>query len=167
MALFATARRGYDKKQVDDYIFETSGRTDKAIGQLRDRIAELEKKNEELNARLGACLSREDSVSKALIGAIDKAKEIEYASKIRYAIEGERLKEFEDKWIAYCKTKINNVAPALRDETKAFVAAMRKSLDEVMTRSLNLGTYVNEAVIDHENEENRLKTLEENLTKTA
>lgn len=156
MALFRTARRGYDKKQVDDYVFETGSRADKTIGQLRDRIAELEKINTDLKNRLDVYAAREDSVSKALIGAIDKAKEIEYASKVRYAIEGERLKEFEAKWTAYCKNKINKVAPAQRDETVAFVNAMKKSLEDVMTSSLNLGTFVNEAVIDHENEVERL-----------
>lgn len=157
MALFATKRRGYDKKQVDDYVFETGSRTEKTIGQLRDRVAQLEKENSELSARLNACLAREDSVAKALIGAIDKAKEIEYASKVRFALEGERLKEFEDKWIAFCNNKINKADPNLRDETTAFVGAMKKTLGEVMTASLNLGTYVNEAVIDHEREEERLK----------
>ena len=157
MALFETKRRGYDKKQVDDYVFETGSRNEKTISQLRERIAETESENERLRAKLNACLAREDSVSKALIGAIDKAKEIEYASKVRYALEGERLKEFEQKWVAYCNNKVNGVAPSSRDETKAFVAAMKRSLDAVMTASLNLGPYVNEAVIDHENEEVRLR----------
>ena len=167
MALFETKRRGYDKTQVDDYVFETGSRNEKTISQLRERIAEAESENKRLKARLDACLAREDSVSKALIGAIDKAKEIEYAAKVRYALEGERLKEFENKWVAFCNNKINKVAPGLRDETKAFVAAMKSSLAEVMTSSLNLGVYVNEAIIDHENEEERLKTIDENLTKTA
>ena len=157
MALFETKRRGYDKKQVDDYVFETGSRTEKTIGQLRDRVAQLEKENSELSARLNACLAREDSVAKALVGAIDKAKEIEYASKVRFALEGERLKEFEDKWIAFCNNKINKADPTLRDETTAFIDAMKRTLGEVMTASLNLGTYVNEAVIDHEREEERLK----------
>lgn len=167
MALFETKRRGYDKKQVDDYVFETGSRNEKTISQLRERIAETESENERLRAKLNACLAREDSVSKALIGAIDKAKEIEHAAKVRYALEGERLKEFESKWVAFCNNKINKVAPGLRDETKAFVAAMKSSLAEVMTSSLNLGVYVNEAIIDHENEEERLKAIDENLTKTA
>ena len=71
MALFETKRRGYDKKQVDDYVFETGSRNEKTISQLRERIAETESENERLRAKLNACLAREDSVSKALIGAID------------------------------------------------------------------------------------------------
>lgn len=157
MTMFDTARKGYDKKQVDEYIFSAGSRADKTIAGLRARVEELEKTNAELEDKLQACRAREDSVAKALIGAIDKAKEIEYASKVRYALEGERLKEFEQKWVAYCNNKVNGVAPSIRDETKAFVAAMKRSLDEVMTASLNLGTYVNEAVIDHENEEVRLR----------
>lgn len=156
MTMFDTARKGYDKKQVDEYIFSAGSRADKTIAGLRARVEELEKTNAELEDKLQACRAREDSVAKALIGAIDKAKEIEYASKVRYAIEGERLKEFESKWTAYCKDRINKVAPKQREETLAFVKAMKKSLDEVMSAQLHLGNYVNEAVIEHENEERRL-----------
>ena len=160
MNLFQTVRKGYDKKQVDDYIFDAGSRADKTIASLRDRIAQLEKTNTELQKSLDCCHDREDSVAKALIGAIDKAKEIEYASKVRFALEGERLKEFETKWTAYCKNKINNVAPSNCQETLAFVNAMRRSLDDIMTAQLHLGTYVNEAVIDHENESKRLSDRE-------
>ncbi len=157
MDTFKVRINGYDKKQVDDYIVGLSSQFEKTNGELRERIKLLENENDELYRDLCDYRKREESISTALMNAIDKAKEIDYASKVRFALEGERLNEFSRKWTAYCKNQVNRVAPRHVQATNAFIAEMKNSLQTLMGEQLNLGSYVNEATIEHENEEKRLK----------
>lgn len=156
MDTFRTKFKGYDKKQVDDYIIGLSSQFEKSNAELRERVKRLENENDGLYRDLCAYRQREESISTALMNAIDKAKEIDYASKVRFALEGERLADFSRKWTSYCRNQVNKVAPSQAAKTTAFVNEMKKSLDALMGEQLNLGSYVNEATIDHENEEERL-----------
>lgn len=156
MDTFKVKFKGYDKKQVDDYIVGINSQFEKSNAELRERIKRLESENDELYRNLCDYRRREESISTALMNAIDKAKEIDYASKVRFALEGERLNDFSRKWTTYCMSQVNKVAPSHAQATKAFISEMKKSLQELMGEQLNLGTYVNEATIDHENEEERL-----------
>lgn len=157
MDTFKIKFNGYDKKQVDDYIVGLSSQFEKANGELRERIKLLENENDELYRSLCDYRKREESISTALMNAIDKAKEIDYASKVRFALEGERLNDFSRKWTAYCKNQVNKVSPRHAQATYAFITEMKNSLKTLMGEQLNLGSYVNEATIEHENEEERLK----------
>lgn len=157
MDTFRIKIKGYDKKQVDDYIIGLSSQFEKSNAELRDRIKRLENENDELYRNLCDYRRREESISTALMNAIDKAKEIDYASKVRFALEGERLSDFSRKWTAYCKSQVNKVAPRHAQTTSAFLAEMKNALNSLMGEQLNLGAYVNEATIEHENEQERLK----------
>ena len=157
MDTFRTKLNGYDKKQVDDYILGLSSQFEKSNAQLRERIKLLENENDTLYRDLCNYRRKEESISTALMNAIDKAKEIDYASKVRFALEGERLNDFSRKWTAYCKNQVNKVSPRHAQATQAFIAEMKNSLKTLMGEQLNLGSYVNEATIEHENEEERLK----------
>ncbi len=157
MDTFRIRIKGYDKKQVDDYIVSLSSQFEKSNCELRERIKRLENENDELYRDLCGYRQREESISTALMNAIDKAKEIDYASKVRFALEGERLNDFSRKWTSFCKNRVNKVSPRHAQETAAFINEMKKSLELLMGEQLNLGSYVNEATIEHENEEERLK----------
>lgn len=167
MDTFRTKLNGYDKKQVDDYILGLSSQFEKSNAQLRERIKLLENENDTLYRDLCNYRRKEESISTALMNAIDKAKEIDYASKVRFALEGERLKDFSRKWTSYCRNQVNKVAPKQAAATNAFLGEMKKSLEEVMGQQLNLGAYVNEATIEHENEKTRLERTDSGSVKTA
>ena len=111
MDTFRTKLNGYDKKQVDDYILGLSSQFEKSNAQLRERIKLLENENDTLYRDLCNYRRKEENISTALMNAIDKAKEIDYASKVRFALEGERLKDFSRKWTSYCRNQVNKVAP--------------------------------------------------------
>ncbi len=157
MDTFRTKIKGYDKKQVDDYIIGLSSQFEKSNAELRERVKRLENENDELYRNLCDYRSREESIATALMNAIDKAKEIDYASKVRFALEGERLNDFSRKWTAFCRNQANKVAPKQASVTAAFINEMKKSLQALAGEQLNLGAYVNEATIEHENETERLK----------
>lgn len=157
MDTFRTKIKGYDKKQVDDYIIGLSSQFEKSNAELRERVKRLENENDELYRNLCDYRSREESIATALMNAIDKAKEIDYASKVRFALEGERLNDFSRKWTAFCRNQVNKVAPKQASVTAAFINEMKKSLQALAGEQLNLGAYVNEATIEHENETERLK----------
>lgn len=165
MQTFKTVFKGYERQRVDEYIAGLSSQFEKTNQQLRERINQLENENDKLYSQLCEYRRREESISVALTNAVDKAKEIDYASKVRFALEGERLKEFSQKWTSYCSSQINKVAPKHSIATAAFIAQMKKSLQELAGEQLNLGNYINEAVIDHENEEQRL--AEQNRVKAG
>ncbi len=157
MDRFNVKFKGYDRKQVDEYIVGLNSQFEKSNAELRERVKRLESENDGLYRELCDYRRREDSISTALTNAIDKAKEIDYASKVRFALEGERLNDFSRKWTTYCSNQANKVAPAHAQATKAFIAEMRKALQSLVGEQLNLGSYVNEATVEHENEEERLK----------
>lgn len=159
MNTFKTKFKGYDKTQVDEYIVGLSSQFEHTRNDLMMRIKQLESENENLYNKLCEYREKEQSISTAILNAIDKAKEIDYASKVRFALEGERLNEFSKKWTAFCKNQANKVSQKNVNLTNSFINEMKNSLQELLGEQLNLDNYINEAIIQHSNEEDRLKSL--------
>ena len=74
---FAIKRKGYDVKQVDEYILNLTKNYERSLAAQRDRIetqkaeiAAKEKLLQEYNAR-------KDSITNSITQAVEKAKQIE------------------------------------------------------------------------------------------
>lgn len=98
MSKFQIKLRGYDRKEVDDYISAVTASFEERLQAQSDRIDELRAENATLRAENDGFREREKSVSKALLAASEKAEEIEAAAKVRYSLEIQRLKQFREKW---------------------------------------------------------------------
>jgi len=123
---------------------------------LRDRIEGLLRENQELVRKVESLKKEQDSINIALTQAIDKAKNIEYSSKVKFALEGERLKIFSSKWQSYCKANVNVVDRAQRDGVSDRLKDFENELVELMSKELNISDYVNEADQDFFSESKRL-----------
>lgn len=153
---FATARKGYDRFQVQEYIKDMTDKYEKTIMGLRDRVEGLKRENGELTHKVDLLKHDQDSINLALTQAIDKAKNIEYSSKVKFALEGERLKIFSSKWQSYCKATCNTVDKSQRDNVVAKLKEFEGELVDLMNKELNIGDYVNEAEQDYFSENRRL-----------
>ncbi|MDE6189598.1 MAG: hypothetical protein K2G37_04870 [Clostridia bacterium] len=154
---FTIKRKGYDKSEVQEYIKAQTDKYEKTILGLRDRVEGLLRENQDLLRKVDSLKKEQDSVNLALTQAIDKAKNIEYSSKVKFALEGERLKVFSSKWESYCKANVNVVDKAQRDGVRSRLREFEDELIELLSKDLNIGDYVNEADIDFFAESQRLK----------
>ena len=138
MEKFSEQKKGYDKLQVDNYIKGIVSQYEKTIFDQRDRIEELKRDNYELASKLKDYESRQDSINEALTQAIEKAKNIEYASKVRFALEGERIKMFESKWTSHCKTFLNKIGNRERAYMGEYLKETKEELASLMATELNI-----------------------------
>ncbi len=153
---FSLSRKGYDKIQVQEFIKAQTDKYENTIMGLRDRIEGLLRENQELVRKVESLKKEQDSINIALTQAIDKAKNIEYSSKVKFALEGERLKIFSSKWQSYCKANVNVVDRAQRDGVSDRLKDFENELVELMSKELNISDYVNEADQDFFSESKRL-----------
>lgn len=153
---FSLAKKGYDKFQVQEYIKDMVDKYEKTILGLRDRLEGLKRENGELASQVNSLKKEQDNINLALTQAIDKAKNIEYSSKVKFALEGERLKIFSSKWQTYCKAHCNVVDKSQKDNVIEKLKEFEGELVELMNKELNIGDYVNEADQDYFSENKRL-----------
>ena len=157
MTNFSTVRKGYDKAQVQEYIKMQADKYESTILALRDRIEGLSRENNEMRAKVDDLKKEQDNINVALTQAIDKAKNIEYSSKVKFALEGERLKIFSSKWQSYCKANVKSVDKDQREGVVSRLKQYEEELEELMSKELNISDYVNEADQDFFSESRRLK----------
>ncbi|MBD5100192.1 MAG: hypothetical protein HDT29_02745 [Clostridiales bacterium] len=153
---FTILRKGYDKNQVQEYIKSLTDKYEKTILGLRDRVEGLMRENQELMRKVDLLKKEQDNINLALTQAIDKAKNIEYSSKVKFALEGERLKVFSSKWESYCKANINVIDKSGREGVRGKLREFEEELTSLMSKELNIGDYVNEADQDFFSESKRL-----------
>ncbi|MCX4362263.1 MAG: hypothetical protein OSJ74_02595 [Clostridia bacterium] len=154
---FSQARKGYDKAQVQEYIKQQQDKYESTILGLRDRIEGLTRENKDLSTKVGELKKEQDNINIALTQAIEKARNIEYSSKVKFALEGERIKIFSSKWQSYCKANINTIDRSQRDGVVSRLKEYEEELTELMSKELNISDYVNEADQDFFSESRRLK----------
>ena len=94
---FRTARKGYDKSDVDEYIVNLCKSYEKSLAAQKERIENLKAEVASKERLISEFNDKKDSITRSITMAVEKSKQIEYASKVRYALEGERLKIFSDK----------------------------------------------------------------------
>ena len=157
MANFSVSRKGYDKAQVQEYIRAQADKYESTILALRDRIEGLTRENNDMRAKVDELKKEQDSINAALTQAIDKARNIEYSSKVKFALEGERLKIFSSKWQSYCKANVKSVDKDQREGVVSRLKQYEEELVELMSKELNIGDYVNEADQDFFSESRRLR----------
>ncbi len=154
---FTVVRKGYDPKQVDTYLATLTKQYDDATMERRDRIEELKHDNARLQATIDTLQSRQQAVELALEQAIDKAKQIEYAAKVRYCLEGERLQLFQAKWTEFCLRNARGVWQQDGDAVGKALVDAQEELRTLMAQELHIGAYLDQATFDYTQERARLK----------
>lgn len=139
MANFSIVKKGYETTQVDTYVEKVIKFTESKLSEQKRRIEELKEENRALQLKLNEYKEKEKTVGDAILAASEKAEEILGASRIRYALESERLKLFRDKWIKYVESASEKVRKI--DDTvniNAYLTRMDDELRETIGGDLNI-----------------------------
>ncbi len=156
---FIVRRKGYDVKQVDEYILTLTKNYETSLAAQRDRI---ESQKAEIAAKeklLQEYIARKESITNSITQAVEKARQIEYAAKVRYALEGERLAAFSAKWVRYCESMTQAVDKNLLQQAKEYVEKAQKEIEHGLKEDLDLGAYLGEAADIYDSERGRLARL--------
>ncbi|MDD7351681.1 MAG: DivIVA domain-containing protein [Clostridia bacterium] len=156
MEKFKVRRKGYDVKEVDEYLVKIAGGYDKVLLEHKDRILALEQEKAELQKKVKEYESKREEASLALAMAVEKARNIEYASKVRYCLEGERLSEFARKWTDYVNTHLPEEIAKQNDSLTQYLNDAKAELQSMLDSGLNIKKYVSQADMDFMAEQERL-----------
>jgi DivIVA domain-containing protein len=95
---FKLKLRGYDVKEVENYIKTCEKQSEDVQLEQKERIAQLKEQCVRLNAELESLRSREEQIKATLVNATEKAEKMTADINRRYINELERLKLFRAKW---------------------------------------------------------------------
>lgn len=100
-------KKVYSKSDLEEILSKLKGEYEKRLGEQKDRIFDLVEQNKRLQSSVDALAKKDKLVAKALEAALEKAKEIEETSKLKYRIETQRLKNFQEKWQEYYREAVS------------------------------------------------------------
>ncbi len=95
---FELERKGYNKKEVDKYLFDLSSRYEQQIERLNQEKLQIQAELMQSKLDLDTYKSKDDQISNALVVAVETAKEIESSAKTVYELEIKRVKVLYKKW---------------------------------------------------------------------
>lgn len=153
---FRVAKKGYDTQEVDDYLSNLCNGYNKTIMLLRERVGELEHSNKEYFAQLQNYADKQDQINLTLSNAIEKARNIEFASKVQYSLESDRLADFVRRWTEYCD---QNMPLDIREQNKELTDYLTKAkceLENMLTRELGMSKSLTQADLDYHAERERM-----------
>jgi len=156
MNSFKKSFRGYNKKQVNEFIASKDLKSQSEVDTLKRRINILEEEIRELTVKLKESESKESMISKGLL-SIEELKEnaVKEIEK-RSALEKERLEIFKNKWtdyaVAAARSDYGGVLDALDGYLREYTINVRKTID----KGLNL----NEKPIVYQEDEDAKKLAE-------
>lgn len=94
-------KKYFTAEEVEDAISGLTARYEEVLAEQKQRIYDLRTQLKNAEQRIKEYKSKSELVAKALIGAVQKAEEIDKLSKIKYSQEVTRLKLFHDRWTSY------------------------------------------------------------------
>lgn len=98
---FKTEKKGYNKSEVDSYIFNLVRNYEQSLAQQKTLIDDLKLKLSDSERKNRMYKDKENLVSKAITSAVAKADEIDKLAQLKYTREMQQLKAFHDKWLSY------------------------------------------------------------------
>ena len=97
-------------------------------------IDEKQNKIECLEAEIAKIRQKSDNLEKVIEIAEEKALDIEYSAKIKYAVESERLEFIKNIWEKYIKEDINKLDETLFKEIDDYFAKMNREIDDSLKK---------------------------------
>ena len=148
MPEFTLVKRGYNSKEVDEYIERNNAYLEDKLKEQRLRINELKAQNLKLAAKIREMRAKEDDVKNALIAANEKAKEILSAAKIRYAYEGQRLKLLQTKWTNYFESSMKKSENDDYKKNEAYYIKVETEIQEILKSDFGISSDKPQSVND-------------------
>ena len=94
MKNFQSAKNGYNKEEVNEYIYVLEEKQD----QLNQQIAKLQKELLTYKEQEKDIKQKQNNISIALTAAVEKAKQIEKSSLNVYNLKIQELEVLYDRW---------------------------------------------------------------------
>ena len=138
MVRFKTQLRGYDKKQVDEYIHKTTEFSESKIRELEACIQRLKEENDYLYAKNADYRRNEERVSAAIVKAMEVKGSLEKEFRAKVALEEDRLNIFKQKWTAYVRGIRESNADRVLEDTDGYIRRFRESFSLHANRDLNM-----------------------------
>lgn len=136
MAKFDIEKNGYNKKQVDEYIFQLSEDAENKLHNQVIRINDLKSDLAKAETELADFKQKNESISDALLVAVETAKQIESGSKNIYDLEIKRLRSLYDKWKKILDDLLR-IHPTLKDkyDTAELLQAFSNDIDKILRQN--------------------------------
>lgn len=136
MEKFETSKNGYDKKQVDDYVFDITNDYENKLSEQKMRIADLKQELSNANNELDAYKKKNSDISDALVVAVQTAKKIEASSKNIYELEIKRVRSLYDKWKGFLDDLMKKY-PELRVkyDTNLLLKVFQEDIDNILNQN--------------------------------
>ena len=138
MARFKSAFKGYDKKEVDEYLHKTTEYHESKMRELEECVKRLKEENDYLYAKNTEYHRNEERVSGAILKAMQVKTDLEKELRIKISLEEDRLRIFKTKWIAYARGLNHANADRVVEDIDGYVATLRRDFIERATRELDL-----------------------------
>ena len=136
MGKFNASKNGYDKKEVDEYIFELSKDYENKLREQKMRINDMKRELETAKEQLNQFKERNSNISDALVVAVETAKQIENSSKNIYDLEIKRIRSLYDKWKSFLDDFMKKY-PELQAkyDTKLLLKVFKQDIDDILSKN--------------------------------
>lgn len=164
MARFSSARKGYNKNEVDEYLHTNTEFLEGKIRDLQGRIEQLKEENNYLYVKNGEFRRNEERVASAIIKAMEIKDKIENEMRAKAEMEGDRLRIFKEKWVTYAKGINNSNANRVVEDIDAYIEEFRNGFITKINTDLNIKSKdntSNTAEIQYKVEQKRLSKLKQ------
>lgn len=95
---FTTERKGYTKREVDEFLLAEKNKNETVHQELKDRINALVEENVALKKTVEEYKQKENKIAEAILTAKENADKMTAEIKLRYMMELDRLNLFRAKW---------------------------------------------------------------------
>jgi len=131
---FATVKKGYDPKAVDQYIAVKSEEHKDQLETAKERNALLAQENEDLHRALEEMRRNEAKVTRLLMDIQSLLERTEHVAKQYAEQERERLLLFKDKWVEYATQylhrNLSDFAEKMDDYAYQYAHRVQQNLSE-------------------------------------
>lgn len=136
MEKFDIVKNGYDKNQVDEYIFQLEGDCENRLREQKICIADLKREVSTLKQQVDEYQQKNSNVSDALVVAVETAKQIEKSSKNLYELEIKRVRSLYDKWKSFLDELMKKY-PALQSkyDTKLLLKTFSDDIADILMQN--------------------------------
>ncbi len=152
MPKFNLDKKGYNSKEVDDYIHQLSMKYEEKLSEQKDRVFALKNELESANQRLANYVEKDKQISQALMYAVEKADEIESSAKKIYELEIKRIRLLYKRWEELL-LEVESKYPQTNNNAylNELLATFKTSIADVLEQNLKLNKVSNSVTNVKEN----------------
>ena len=144
MVRFKTQMRGYDKKEVDEYIHKTNEYSESKIRELENCIERLKDENDYLYAKNSEYRRNEERVSAAIVKAMEVKHSVEEEFRTKVMLEEDRLRIFKEKWTSFAQGIRRSNADRVVDEIDGYIRSFCDLFIKSANQDLNVRPEIGE-----------------------